>query len=397
MKKLLSVLTLFFLTANTFAQAPEKMSYQAVIRSNSNALITNQAVGMRISILQSSVNGTAVYVETQAPTTNVNGLVSIEIGGGTVVTGDFSNIDWANGPYFIKTETDPSGGLNYSITGTTQLLSVPYALYAASAGNNTPGPQGPAGTNGQSAYQIWLSLGNTGTEADFINSLVGPQGPQGIQGNTGATGPQGPAGPTGAQGPTGLTGATGPQGPQGPQGIQGNTGATGPQGPAGTGCFSHYIGEQFGGGVVFHLWKDNAGVEHGLIVATNEGGQSWSNVTTAVPSGQSSWNGLGNSNTIIAQAGHTNSAAKWCLDLVIGGQSDWYLPSTDEISLLWHNRFNVNKTLSTIGGANELLWAFYWSSNQHIGNTAWSFNFNIGSAFSADKSNVYLVRAIRAF
>jgi hypothetical protein len=189
-------------------------------------------------------------------------------------------------------------------------------------------------------------LGNTGTEADFINSLVGPQGAQGIQGNTGATGPQGPAG---------LMGATGPQGPQG---IQGNTGATGPQGPAGTGCFSHYIGEQFGGGVVFHLWKDNAGVEHGLIVATNEGGQSWSNVTTAVPSGQSSWNGLGNSNTIIAQAGHTNSAAKWCLDLVIGGQSDWYLPSTDEISLLWHNRFNVNKTLSTIGGANELLWAF---------------------------------------
>jgi hypothetical protein len=376
MKKLLSVFTLFFLSASAFAQAPEKMSYQAVIRNNSNALVANQAVGMRISILQSTINGTPVYVETQVPTTNVNGLVSIEIGGGTVVTGNFSNINWANGPYFIKTETDPSGGLNYSITGTTQLLSVPYALYAASAGNNTPGPQGPAGTNGQSAYQIWLSLGNTGTEADFINSLVGSQGAQGIQGNTGATGPQGP---------------------EGPQGIQGNTGATGPQGPAGIGGFSHYIGEQFGGGVVFHLWKDNDGLEHGLIVATNEGGQTWSNVTTAVPSGQSSWNGLGNSNTIIAQAGHTNSAAKWCLDLVIGGQSDWYLPSTDEISLLWHNRFNVNKTLSTIGGANELLWAFYWSSNQHIGSTAWSFNFNIGSAFSADKSNVYLVRAIRAF
>jgi len=382
MKKQLSVLVLFFLIAGVFAQAPQKMSYQAIIRNNSNALVSNQSVGMRISILQSSVNGTAVYVETQVPTTNINGLVSIEIGGGTVVTGNFSNIDWANGPYFIKTETDPSGGLNYSITGTTQLLSVPYALYAASAGNNTPGPQGPAGINGQSAYQIWLSLGNTGTEADFINSLVGPQGIQGIQGNTGATGPQGPAG---------LTGATGPQG------IQGNTGPTGPQGPAGLGGFSHYIGEQFGGGVVFHLWKDNAGLEHGLIVATNEGGQTWSNVTTAVPSGQSSWNGLGNSNTIIAQAGHTNSAAKWCLDLVIGGQSDWYLPSTDEISLLWHNRFNVNKTLSTIGGANELLWAYYWSSNQHIGSTAWSFNFNIGSAFSADKSNVYLVRAIRAF
>jgi hypothetical protein len=276
-------------------------------------------------------------------------------------------------------------------------------LFAASAGNNTPGPQGPigltgakgpqgaqgpTGNNGQSAYQIWLSLGNTGTEADFINSLVGPQGAHGIQGNTGAQGPQGPIG---------LTGATGPQGPQGEQGIQGNTGATGPQGPAGTGGFIHYIGEEFGGGVVFHLWRDNTGAEHGLIVATNEGGQIWSNVSTAVSSGQSSWNGLGNSNTIVAQAGHTTSAAKWCLDLVIGGQSDWYLPSTDEISLLWHNRFNVNKTLSSIGGANELLWAYYWSSNQHIGSTAWSFNFNIGSAFSTNKSDINLIRAIRAF
>ncbi|MEA3508406.1 MAG: FISUMP domain-containing protein, partial [Synergistota bacterium] len=78
-------------------------------------------------------SGTAVYVETQTPTTNVNGLVSIEIGAGTVQSGDFTTIDWANGPYFIKTETDPAGGTNYTITGTSQLLSVPYALHAKSA------------------------------------------------------------------------------------------------------------------------------------------------------------------------------------------------------------------------------------------------------------------------
>ena len=113
-----------------FAQAPNKMSYQAVVRNSSNSLVVNQAVGMRISLLQGSANGASVYTETQSPTTNTNGLVSIEIGGGTVVSGNFANINWASGPYFIKTETDPTGGTNYSITGTSQLLSVPYALFS---------------------------------------------------------------------------------------------------------------------------------------------------------------------------------------------------------------------------------------------------------------------------
>ncbi|EAZ94961.1 hypothetical protein FBBAL38_11469 [Flavobacteria bacterium BAL38] len=124
------------MTATTFAQAPEKMSYQAVIRNSSDALVANQAVGMRISILQTTANGTAVYVETQTPTTNINGLVSIEIGNGTPVTGTFAGIDWATGPYFIKTETDPTGSTTYTITGTSQLMSVPYALYAAKSGES---------------------------------------------------------------------------------------------------------------------------------------------------------------------------------------------------------------------------------------------------------------------
>ncbi len=113
-----------------FAQAPEKMSYQAVVRNNNNVLVSNHAVGMRISILQGSATGTAVYSETQTPTTNANGLIAIEIGTGTVVTGTFANIDWSNSPYFVKTETDPNGGTNYTLTANNQLLSVPYALYA---------------------------------------------------------------------------------------------------------------------------------------------------------------------------------------------------------------------------------------------------------------------------
>jgi hypothetical protein len=119
------------INTSVFAQSPQKMSYQAVIRNSSNTLITSSPVGMRISILQGSATGTPVYVETQTPATNANGLVSLEIGGGTPVTGTFGAIDWAAGPYYIKTETDPLGGTTYTISGTSQLLSVPYALYAS--------------------------------------------------------------------------------------------------------------------------------------------------------------------------------------------------------------------------------------------------------------------------
>jgi len=131
MKKLYSIVIAALLTASVFAQSPEKMSYQAVVRDGSNNLVVSSAVGMQISILQGSLTGPAVYVETQTPTSNVNGLVSIEIGGGTVVSGTFSTIDWANGPYYVKTETDPTGGTTYTITGTSQLISVPYALFSS--------------------------------------------------------------------------------------------------------------------------------------------------------------------------------------------------------------------------------------------------------------------------
>src|SRR5574344_1315696 len=133
MKKVFTFLAAVLLTASVFAQSPNKMSYQAVIRDASDILVTDTQIGMQISILQGSTSGTAVYVETQEPTTNTNGLVSLEIGAGTVVSGDFLTIDWANGPYFIKTETDPAGGTDYTITGTSQLLSVPYALHAKTA------------------------------------------------------------------------------------------------------------------------------------------------------------------------------------------------------------------------------------------------------------------------
>lgn len=139
MKHILNLVVALSITSILSAQAPSKMSYQSVVRNTSGELVVNTNIGIKISILQGSAGGSIAYSETHIRTSNTNGLVSLEIGGGTPVSGTFSGINWANGPYFLKTEIDPTGGSNYSITGTSQLLSVPYALYAATAGNSSAG------------------------------------------------------------------------------------------------------------------------------------------------------------------------------------------------------------------------------------------------------------------
>lgn len=130
MKNLLLVSVCVLIAVAAFAQAPQKMSYQAVVRDASNLLVSNVTIGMQVSILQGSTSGSSVYTETQQPLSNDNGLVSIEIGTGTLVSGDFTTIDWSNGPYFIETKVDLAGGVNYTITATSELISVPYALYS---------------------------------------------------------------------------------------------------------------------------------------------------------------------------------------------------------------------------------------------------------------------------
>jgi hypothetical protein len=400
---------------------PQKFSYQAVIRDGANQVLNNQSVGIRLSILQGGETGNVVYAETHTGSTNANGLISLQVGGGTVVSGSMSSIDWAAGPYFIKTETDPEGGTNYSISGTSQLLSVPYALYSA---NGTPGSQGPAGPQGPQGE-------------------TGPTGPAGATGATGATGAQGPAGSNGADGKNALVKTTaeaagsncsnggtkveagldangngvldatevnasltrficnGAAGTQGPAGPIGATGPQGPAGPSGSGGFVHYPGEAFGGGVVFHVYKDGIGAEHGLIVAlTNQSdAQVWSNVTNELAGATSSWNGLANSNAIVAQAGHTNSAAKICLDYEAGGFNDWYLPSKYEINQLYGNLYNVNKSLTSISGATEIFpsnsGGVYWSSSELGSGFAWYLDTT--GIFSGDKDLAYQVRAVRAF
>jgi uncharacterized protein (TIGR02145 family) len=133
MKRTFVSFILVFSVIYAFSQVPPTVSYQAVVRNASNELVKNSPVGVKLTVLKSTPTGTVAYCETQTPTTNINGLFTLEIGTGTPVPSPYPPIDWANGPYFLKTEVDPAGGTNYTISGVSQILSVPYAIYAETA------------------------------------------------------------------------------------------------------------------------------------------------------------------------------------------------------------------------------------------------------------------------
>ncbi|MEP7323444.1 MAG: tail fiber domain-containing protein [Saprospiraceae bacterium] len=135
MKKIFSLAAALFFTAIVWAQAPQKMSYQAVVHDAAGQLMKDKNIGMQLSVLQGSESGTPVFIERFFPMTNTNGLVTIEVGGGLSILGSFSDINWATGPFFIKTETDQNGGATYSLSVTSQLLSIPYALLAKNVEN----------------------------------------------------------------------------------------------------------------------------------------------------------------------------------------------------------------------------------------------------------------------
>ncbi len=191
----LSIAFCLMTTASSFSQAPQGLNYQAVARSGTGEILESRNINLRFSITDAQ-EGPVLYQETQSATTNQFGLFTLNVGKGTPMSGEFSSIPWASVNAWLQVEMDPSGGTAFVNMGTSQLLSVPYSLFAES-GNE------------------------------------GPAGPQGIQGETGAMGPQGLSGATGATGPQGSQGQSGATGPQGPQGQTGSTGATGPQGPAG--------------------------------------------------------------------------------------------------------------------------------------------------------------------
>lgn len=411
MKKLFTLTIVAIIAYNIVAQIPQKMSYQCVVRNTNGALVINQSVGIRISILQRTITGTVVYQETYNPNpqTNANGLLSLEIGGGLAITGTFSEIDWSSGPYFLKTETDPTGGTNYTIIGTSQLLSVPYAMYAKTVAsypetdptvktingivksNGTTISAATAGTDyltpiGSAAFLTGFPILNqntTGSATSFTGSLVGEvTGTQGatVVANTAVIGKVLTGYISGAGTVTATDNIL-----QAIQKLNGNT--------------THYIGESYGGGIVFYVY-DNG--QHGLIAATadqNGGvGIRWCAGTLTYTMAFADGVGAGKVNTaiIIANQGFGDGApyaARICNEysVTVGGvyYGDWYLPSKYELNLLY-----LQKVVLGIFAEN-----FYWSSietNDSYG--AWSQHFGNGyQYYYLNKFNTSYVRAIRSF
>ena len=365
MKKVFSILAAVLLTASVFAQSPEKMSYQAVIRNSSDALVTNTQIGLEVNIRQGTTSGTVVYTETQTPTTNANGLVSIEIGGGS----GFNTIDWANGPYFIETKTDPAGGTNYTITGTSQLLSVPYALHAKTA-------ESVSGTITETdpVFTAWDK-----DYADLINTPAAADGSE-----------------TKVTAGTNVT-VTGSGTTASPYVVN----AT-----AGSGSTTYSVGDFAQGGIVF--WVDETG-QHGLVAAKEDQstGVRWYAGTygNTQAKGDGPFSGEANTSIIIAAQvaiGDDGStyAARICNELQVteGGKTygDWYLPSKEELNLMYQNKATIDATAGVNGGSGFAS-AYYWSSTEYNSGSAWKQNFDDGYQGGSGKSSANRVRAVRAF
>ena len=369
MKKTLILSIAILLSIFTWAQSPEKMSYQALLKDASNTAIKNQQIGMQISILQDSDTGKDVYIETQNLKTNNHGLVSLEIGNGSVVSGDFSVIDWAKGTYFIKTEIDLTGGTDYTITGISQFMSVPYALHAKLAKNITgtitekdPVFAASAAFSISSTDTANWNTHTIDTDTHLDSTAIANMGYIASKGST----------------------------------------------------RGHYVGELFGGGIVFYV---NANGQHGLIASladiNDENGAKWGFWKTVLGNCESVTDGAANTANIIAAGGVSNDAAGLCVAYAGGGFTDWYLPTNREFAQMLLQDVLIEKVLENDG--NDLTYGFckkyettdlmksrkYWSSMEYTKYSAWYCDFNKGildnSSYIPSKAHAIRVRAVRAF
>ncbi len=347
MKNTLLLTIISLLTFSTFAQSPDLFSYQAVVRDNAGNVVASSAVSLRFSILQTTATGTAQYVETHNPTTDANGLVSIMIGGGTVSSGTFASIDWANDKYFLKVELDPTGGSSFSNMGITQLISVPYAKHAQTADT----------INKPIAEKDPIFLGSIASKISSADTtLWNNKQDQLVAGNNIS--------------------------------IVGNT-INASNASWGSSTNKFYLGQDTLGGIVFYTYLDKNGNQHGLVVNKTDSSAQWQSIGS-ITNAKRSWDGTYNTSLMTG-----SPAANYVKGLTDGGFTDWYLPSIDELAILWHNFFHVNKALY-LSNSKELSHADpYWSSSEHNATNAWFFA--TGVANLRGKTSTNRVRAVRAF
>jgi len=415
MKKLAIVSILLIAAACMFAQVPEKMSYQAVVRDAAGKLVINSKVAMQISILQWSATGTLVYVESHSPETNANGLVSIEIGDGNVTTGSFSGIDWSDGPFFILTEVDPEGGNNYTISGTKQILSVPFALHARTAEKVNFTEEDPLFESSAASTISITDIDNWNTEVPdetdpvYSNSASSSISEDDISGwnakldmeidgsltNEIQTISKSGNMVTLSDGGGSFTDSVNTY--YGESGIEVNDLAI-------SLAKKLEVGDMHMGGIIFFV--DHTG-QHGLIASLDDldGGMgvTYSDVLDQEIGGaaRSATDGVGNTNAMIAQQNAT-SAAQLCRDL----GPEWYLPSNREIYLLFSQEILIDLILENDGDPNtnglaqehdEPTLGRYWSSTEEGAKYAWGYKSSSGDTSFFPKTRTQRVRAVRAF
>jgi hypothetical protein len=437
MKKITFFLTAILFCSLLLAQAPQGISHQAVIRNSLNEIVTNSTVGIRVSILQGSPTGTEVYRETHTPQSNANGLITDIIGQGVAGTGIFDSIGWSNGPYFLKTEADPTGGTNYTITGTTQIMSVPYALYSnngfvpAYSGSDPRPVLYDNGTIGIGTSTNWAKLNVNGriviqpgeaTWGSQIN-IDGSPVENGKVFQLASTGGDAAEGQgkliIGCSGKgnimvldSSLNVGIGTDNPVSKLDVMGDinvnsnniTNVADPvnNSDAATKAYVdsrtpiHYLGESYGGGIVFYVYD---GGQHGLIADTVDQSTSmrWYAGDYTLTMAKADGVGAGKANTaiIIANQGYGDGATyagRVCNEysVTVAGVTygDWYLPSKYELNLLYLQK-------AAFGGFAS---AFYWSSSEVDLNSVWVQNLASGSQYDHGKyHDAYYVRAIRAF
>lgn len=341
MNKLLTVILLFSVVCSQ-AQAPQTFRYQAAIQSNSGEPLANQKLTFRINILRGAIERTRVYSEFQSVDTDEFGMVNLEIGTGNVIAGTMLGIDWSEDEHFLKVELDENGQANFKSLSEVQLLSVPYALYAARAGNVDDADADPNNELQNLSLEgnvLSISQGNEVMLPAMTDSQT-----LSINGNQ-----------------LSISGGNSVMLPD----NVGNVGSGGIPNP------DLPVPIAFRGNLIYIHPTDNAeAVVFGALLATGATSDN---------------DGEANTAAITSSLGAGSYAAQICEDLEAFGFTDWYLPSRAELDAI----YKQNYLLADYGLDG------YWSSTETTLNKGWSINFLKGGASDETKNLTRRCRCIR--